>query len=55
MTDTGQDNKLTVQDSEGNVLFEGTWGWNNDGYTGRSAVSFMCRDMDCTVSNIVFA
>lgn len=55
MTETGQDNSLKVQDADGNVLFEGTWGWNTDGYTGRAVVSFMSRDMDCTVSNIVIA
>lgn len=53
MTETGQDNKLTVKDSQDNVLFEGTWGWNNDGYFGRASISFMCRDLDCTISNIV--
>ncbi len=54
MTEAGQDTKLSVKDSEGNVLFEGTWGWD-DGYRGRMAVSFLCRDVDCTVSNIVIA
>ena len=53
MTETGQDNKLTVKDSQDNVLFEGTWGWNNDGYFGRASISFLCRDLDCTISNIV--
>lgn len=54
MTEEGQDNKLTVQDAEGNVLFEGTWGWK-DGYSGRVTVSFLCRDLDCTISNLVIA
>lgn len=55
ITPTGEDNKLSVKDSEGNVLFEGTWGWNDAGYTGRSAISFMSRDMDCTIGNLVIA
>lgn len=55
MTETGQDNALTVADSEGNILFEGTWGWNNDGYTGRAYLSFLCDDLDCTISNLVIA
>jgi uncharacterized protein YjdB len=54
ITATGEDNKLAVKDLQGNVLFEGTWGWNNAGYTGRSAISFMSRDLDCTISNLVF-
>ena len=55
MTPTGQDNSLKVEDSEGNVLFEGTWNWNNDGYTGRSYLSFMSDGLDCTISNLVIA
>lgn len=55
MVDGNQDNRLVVADSEGNVLFDGTWGWSNDGYAGRASVSFLCRDLDCTISNIVIA
>lgn len=55
MTPTGQDNSLKVEDAEGNVLFEGTWNWNDDGYTGRAYVSFMCDGLDCTISNLVIA
>ena len=55
MTETGQDNALTVADSEGNILFQRTWGWNNDGYTGRAYLSFLCDDLDCTISNLVIA
>ena len=54
MNEEGQDNSIKVEDAEGNVLFEGTWGWH-DGYSDRASVSFLCRDLDCTISNIVIA
>lgn len=51
MSAEGQDTKLTITDSEGNVLLEHTHGWR-DGYTGRASVSFLSRDLDCTITNI---
>ncbi len=53
MTANGQDTKLTVKDSDGNVLLEHTHGWQ-DGYSGRVVVSFLSRDLDCTITNITF-
>ena len=43
---------MKITDSNGNVLIEHTHGWN-DSYTGRVVVSFLSRDLDCTISNIV--
>lgn len=54
MNEEGQDNSIKVEDADGNILFEGTWGWH-DGYSDRASVSFLCRDLDCTISNIVIA
>lgn len=54
MNEEGQDNSIKVEDANGNILFEGTWGWH-DGYSDRASVSFLCRDLDCTISNIVIA
>ncbi len=54
MTENGQDTKLTVTDSDGNVLLEYNHGWQ-DGYKGRASVSFLCRDLDCKITNIVIS
>ena len=51
MIDGKQDTILSIRDKDGNVLLEYQWGWICD-YTGRYAVSFLCRDVDCTISNI---
>ncbi len=48
----GQDTSLKITDKNGNVLLEDAHGWY-DGYKGRAVVNFLCRDMDCTISNIV--
>ncbi len=49
---TGMDTRMVITDAEGNVLLEHTWGWANDGYQGRAKISFLCRDVDCTISNL---
>lgn len=51
MIDGKQDTILSIRDKDGNVLLEYQWGWICD-YTGRYVVSFLCRDVDCTISNI---
>lgn len=53
-TEQGQDTMLTIKDKDGDVLYESTWGYNISN-TGRMYVSFLCRDLDCTISNIVIA
>lgn len=47
----GQDTKLQIKDSKGNVLLEDAHGWQ-DGYKGRVVVSFLCRDINCTIANL---
>lgn len=54
MYDNGQDTQLKITDKDGNVLLEDAHGWH-DGYTGRAVVSFLSRDLDCTISNIVIS
>ena len=54
LMDGGQDTKLKITDKDGNVLLEYAHGWN-DGYTGRVLVSFLCRDLDCKITNLVIA
>ncbi len=51
MTDNGQDTRMVITDKDGNVLIDHQHGWS-DGYSGRAVVSFLCRDVDCTISNI---
>ena len=51
MTANGQDTRMIITDKNGNVLIDAQHGWQ-DGYTGRAVVSFLCRDVDCTISNI---
>ena len=51
MTANGQDTRMIITDKNGNVLIDAQHGWQ-DGYTGRAVVSFLCRDLDCTISNI---
>ena len=51
MTDNGQDTRMVITDKDGNVLIDHQHGWQ-DGYSGRAVVSFLCRDVDCTISNI---
>lgn len=51
MSDNGQDTKMIISDSEGNVILEHTHGWS-DQYSGRAVVSFLCRDVDCTIRNL---
>lgn len=53
-TEQGQDTMLTIQDKDGDVLYESTWGYNISN-TGRMYVSFLSRDLDCTISNLVIA
>ncbi len=50
----GQDTQLKITDKDGKVLLEDAHGWH-DGYTGRAVVSFLSRDLDCTISNIVIS
>lgn len=54
MYSDGQDTQLKITDKDGNVLLEYAHGWH-DGYTGRAVVSFLSRDLDCTISNIVIS
>lgn len=54
LMNNGQDLKLKVVDKDGNVLAEFAHGWN-DGYTGRAVVSFLSRDFDCVISNLVIS
>lgn len=51
LMNNGQDLKMLITDKDGNVLIEHAHGWN-DGYAGRVVVSFLSRDLDCTISNI---
>lgn len=51
MTEGGQDTRMLITDKDGNVLIDHQHGWA-DGYSGRAVVSFLCRDVDCTISNI---
>ena len=51
MTENGQDTRMVITDKDGNVLIDHQHGWQ-DGYSGRAVVSFLCRDVDCTISNI---
>ncbi len=51
----GMDTRMVITDADGNVLLEHTWGWANDGYQGRVKISFLCRDLDCTISNLTIA
>lgn len=54
MNADGQDTQLRITDKDGNVLLEYAHGWR-DGYKGRASVSFLCRDLDCTLANIVIS
>ena len=51
MTANGQDTRMIITDKDGNVLIDHQHGWA-DTYSGRAVVSFLCRDVDCTISNI---
>ena len=51
LMNNGQDLKMLITDKDGNVLIEHAHGWN-DGYSGRVVVSFLSRDLDCTISNL---
>ena len=51
MTENGQDTRMIISDKDGNVLIDHQHGWQ-DGYRGRVVLSFLCRDVDCTISNI---
>ena len=54
MYEDGQDMKFQIKDADGNVLLEDAHNWH-DGYTGRVVISFLARDLDCTISNVVIA
>ncbi len=51
----GMDTRMVITDAEGNELLAYTWGWANDGYQGRADIRFLCRDLDCTITNLVIA
>ena len=51
MGEGGQDTRMIITDMEGNVLLDHQHGWA-DGYKGRVVVRFLCRDLDCTISNL---
>ncbi len=51
MTEGGQDTRMVITDKDGNTLIDHQHGWA-DGYTGRVAVRFLSRDLDCTITNI---
>lgn len=51
MTGNGQDTSYKITDAAGNVITEAKHGWE-DGYSGNVVLSFLCRDLDCVVSNI---
>lgn len=51
MGEGGQDTRMIITDMEGNVLIDHQHGWA-DGYKGRVVVRFLCRDVDCTISNL---
>lgn len=54
MNEAGQDTKMLITDSNGNVLIEDAHGWR-DGYSGRVVVSLLSRDLDCTITNVVIS
>ncbi len=51
MTDNGQDTKVKIEKEDGTVLLEDQHGWQ-DGYSGNAICSFLCRDLDVTLTNI---
>lgn len=51
MGEGGQDTRMIITDMDGNVLLDHQHGWA-DGYKGRVVVRFLCRDLDCTISNL---
>lgn len=51
MGEGGQDTRMIITDMDGNVLLDHQHGWA-DGYKGRVVVHFLCRDVDCTISNL---
>ncbi len=52
MTAEGQDMAYKVTDAEGKVLVQEEHGWK-DGYSGNAVLSFLVRDLNCVLSNIV--
>ncbi len=49
--DGGQDTKFKIEKEDGTVLLEDQHGWQ-DGYSGNAICSFLCRDLDVTLTNI---
>lgn len=47
----GQDTKVRIAKEDGTLLLEYNHGWN-DGYKGAAYLSFLSRDLDCTLSEI---
>ena len=47
----GQDTKICVAKQDGTILLEYAHGWN-DGYKGPVLLSFLARDINCTITNI---
>ena len=50
----GQDTMLQIKDSDGNVMLKYAHGWH-DGFTGRVVVNFLCRDLNCTITNLAIS
>lgn len=50
--ESGQDTKIRIEKEDGTVMLEYNHGWNTDGYTDVVYLSFLSRDLDCTLTNI---
>ena len=51
LMNNGQDTKICVAKQDGTILLEYAHGWN-DGYKGPVLLSFLARDINCTITNI---